>query len=114
VRASLEKEGIRAGIINARFIKPLDESMLRKLANKFNIIVTLEEGVLEGGFGSAVLEFYEKENLLGKIKVKRIGIKSEFPTFAKREELIKLYRLDGNSIFEDLVRLLKKELLWQR
>jgi len=113
-KSFLEKEGISAQVINARFIKPLDRKILKEVAYKFNLVVVLEEGIIEGGFGSAILEFYERENLLDKIKVKRIGIKDEFPTFAKRDQLIKLYGLDGYSIYQDLAKLLKEELLWQK
>jgi len=113
-KSFLEKEAVSAQVINARFIKPLDRKILKEVADKFNLVVVLEEGVLEGGFGSAILEFYEKENLLDKIKVKRIGIKNEFPTFAKRDQLLKLYGLDGYSIYQDLAKLLKEELLWQK
>jgi len=113
-KSFLEKEGISAQVINARFIKPLDRKILKEVAYKFNLVVVLEEGVLEGGFGSAILEFYEKENLLDKIKVKRIGIKDEFPTFAKRDQLLKLYGLDGYFVYQKLAKLLKEELLWQK
>jgi len=113
-KSFLEEEGISVQVVNARFIRPLDRRLLKELADKFEVIITLEENVLEGGFGSAVMEFYEKEELLDKIKLRRIGIKNEFPTFAKREQLIKLYKLDGFSIYQDLVKLVKKNLLWQR
>lgn len=113
-KAFLEKEGISTQVVNARFIKPLDRKLLKELADKFELIVTLEENVLEGGFGSAVMEFYEKEGILEKIRLKRVGVKNEFPTFAKREKLLKLYKLDGFSVCQDLIKLVKKNLLWQR
>ena len=62
----LKQEGIDACLVNARFIKPLDEKLLKYLAESFQLIVTVEENNLACGFGSAVLEFYEKEAMLEK------------------------------------------------
>ncbi|MFH1504941.1 MAG: transketolase C-terminal domain-containing protein, partial [Candidatus Omnitrophota bacterium] len=62
----LSAEGIDACLVNARFIKPLDKDLLRKIADEFNLIITLEEANLNCGFGSAVLEFYEQERMLNK------------------------------------------------
>jgi len=69
----LSKEGIHIRVINARFIKPLDESMLLELAKERMHIITMEEGVLQGGFGSSVLEFYSEHNIFG-MHIKTIGI----------------------------------------
>jgi 1-deoxy-D-xylulose-5-phosphate synthase len=110
----LRKKGISVFLVNARFIKPLDEELLCFLASQFKAIMTLEEGVLEGGFGSSILEFYEKRNLLDKVNVRRKGIKDEFVTFAKREKLLKFYGLDGDSLYQEISTLLEKETLWQR
>ncbi len=99
----LRKQGIDCFLVNARFIKPLDEELLKFLGNNFKLIVTVEEGILSAGLGSGVLEFYEKENLLGKVNVKRIGIKDEFSTFATRQQLLKMYGLDGSSIYEKVM-----------
>jgi 1-deoxy-D-xylulose-5-phosphate synthase len=69
----LKSQGIRPRIVNARFIKPLDEAMLLELASKGMSIVTLEEGAELGGFGSAVLEFYSGRDIHG-MNVKLMGI----------------------------------------
>lgn len=73
----LAKEGISIKVINARFMKPLDHEILANLA-RYNVpILTLEEGILEGGFGSAVLEyFHEKE--FHAMFVERIGVPSHY------------------------------------
>jgi 1-deoxy-D-xylulose-5-phosphate synthase len=110
----LRKEGISVFLVNARFIKPLDEELLEFLASQFKVIITLEEGVMAGGFGSGVLEFYEKRNLLDKVSLKRIGIKDEFSTFAKREELLRLYGLDGDSLCKRISTFLRDKILWPR
>jgi 1-deoxy-D-xylulose-5-phosphate synthase len=93
----LAKEGIKAAVINMRFIKPLDEELLRGLSAKINRFITVEEGVLEGGFGGAVLEFFEKEKAKG-ITVNRIGLPDKFIEHGKKEELIKRYGLDSEGI----------------
>lgn len=68
----LAEEGISARVINARFAKPLDEDLLRQLAEEQIPIVTVEEASLIGGLGSAVLEFYEQEDM--QVNIKRLGV----------------------------------------
>lgn len=99
----LDAKKIRASVINARFIKPIDEMMLEKLCEGIKRIVTLEEGVLEGGFGSAVLEFIEKR-ALGGVKVKRIGLPDRFIEHGKRSELFLKYNLTPEAICDVIVR----------
>ncbi|MDR2779338.1 MAG: 1-deoxy-D-xylulose-5-phosphate synthase [Puniceicoccales bacterium] len=72
----LENFGIQAGIINMIFVKPLDEEMLREIAQDYEFVVTLEDNVLMGGFGSAVLEFYNDNGI--KINVLRHGWPDNF------------------------------------
>lgn len=93
----LTKEGIRAAVINMRFVKPLDEDLLKALSAKIKKFVVIEEGVLDCGFGSAVLEFFEKEKIKG-IMVKRIGLPDKFIEHGKKEELLKRYGLDVEGI----------------
>ncbi|MDQ1909518.1 1-deoxy-D-xylulose-5-phosphate synthase [Paenibacillus sp. GD4] len=73
----MSKEGQQVRVINARFIKPMDEAMLLQLAKEDLPIITLEEGSQQGGFGSAVLEYYSNQNLYG-MRVKIIGIPDYF------------------------------------
>lgn len=73
----LKSEGIQLRIVNARFLKPLDEEMLLKLYENGYSVLTLEEGAVRGGFGSAVLEFYAERDLYGA-KVKPIGVPDRF------------------------------------
>ncbi|QJW49324.1 1-deoxy-D-xylulose-5-phosphate synthase [bacterium BFN5] len=69
----LTEAGIQAGVVNARFIKPLDEEMIRGLAREVGIFVTVEDNSLAGGFGSAVLE-YMNANQMNWVKLLRLGI----------------------------------------
>jgi 1-deoxy-D-xylulose-5-phosphate synthase len=73
----LEREGISAAVVNARFVKPIDRDMIIHLAQKTRRLVTVEEHVLQGGFGTAVLEVLEEEGLAG-VEVKRIGLPDQF------------------------------------
>lgn len=68
--------GVSAEVVNARWAKPLDGNMLRDVAARIGKIVTVEDGVLAGGFGSGVLEFFEENNLFPAVK--RVGIGDHF------------------------------------
>jgi len=89
--------GIEATVINARFIKPIDKEILENITKTTKNIVTLEEGVETGGFGSAVLEFLESEKIKD-VKVKRFGLPDHFITHGKREELLRKYHLTPDEI----------------
>lgn len=93
----LSSKGIKASVINARFVRPLDEGLLEEVLKKTKRIVTVEEGVIDGGFGSAILEFIEREKIKG-VSVKRIGLPSEFIEHGKREELLRKYNLTAEGI----------------
>ncbi len=74
----LAERGIEVAVINARFAKPLDEELLANLGTNFTRIVTIEEGVLAGGFGDAVLEFFHGHDNLVEPKIKCLGLPDEF------------------------------------
>ncbi|MBI4436237.1 MAG: 1-deoxy-D-xylulose-5-phosphate synthase [Candidatus Omnitrophica bacterium] len=82
----LSKEGIEASVVNARFVKPLDEALLCEVAQRTPSIITVEESVLEGGFGSAVLECFEKHHI--SVPVRRLGLSSRFIEHGDRELLL--------------------------
>lgn len=73
----LKREGLSAEVINARFIKPLDESMLVRLADESKKMLVLEESSEHGGFGSAVLEYYSQHNIYD-VQVKIVGVPDLF------------------------------------
>src|SRR3972149_6573708 len=93
----LKKKGIDAAVANARFAKPVDEEMILELANKCGYLVTVEDGALAGGFGSAVLETLEKHGA-ADVHVKRIGLPDKFIEHGTIKELHKLYGLDAEGI----------------
>ncbi len=97
----MEKEGISAEVVNMRFIKPLDSELLKNVASRFKRVVTLEENSLDGGFGSAVLEFFNDNNL--NVDVLRIGIPDKFIDHGTQKELHNLIEIDPESIYRKTV-----------
>ncbi|MCC6543519.1 MAG: 1-deoxy-D-xylulose-5-phosphate synthase [Nitrospirae bacterium] len=95
--AILKRSGIDAAVANARFAKPVDEEMILELAGKCGYIVTVEDGALAGGFGSAILEALEKHGA-ADVHVKRIGLPDKFIEHGTIKELHKLYGLDSDGI----------------
>lgn len=104
----LSQKGIRAAVVNARFIKPLDEKLLLLLSKKNKFWLTVEEGTLNGGFGSAILEFLEGSDLFNMIKLDRMGLSDNFVTQGKVPELLKLVKLTPEDIAQRALNLLKK------
>jgi 1-deoxy-D-xylulose-5-phosphate synthase len=91
----LEKHGLRGMLVNARFIKPLDRDLFKALAEKFKFIFSVEEGVLEGGFGSAVAEAINKP-------VVKLALPNEFILHGKREFMLDKYGLSARGIAETI------------
>jgi 1-deoxy-D-xylulose-5-phosphate synthase len=89
----LEKDGISLAVGNARFAKPLDGEMILGYARPGSFMFTAEEGVIDGGFGSAVREFLDSRNLFD-LRFKRIGLPVEIYPVGKVEEIKARYRLD--------------------
>ena len=98
----LSHEGTEIEVISARFVKPLDKQMIEDVAGRFKNIFTVEEGIADGGFGSAVLEFCERGNLSFP-RIRRIGMPDEFIEHGAREELLRKYHLTAEGI-ADIVR----------
>jgi 1-deoxy-D-xylulose-5-phosphate synthase len=93
----LAEEGLEFGVINARFAKPLDtETLLRTIAQS-PVVVTVEEGSLMGGFGSAVLET-ANDSGIGTGHVHRLGVPDRFVEHADRNELLSILGLDAAGI----------------
>ena len=99
----LSKNGINATLVNARFTKPLDVEMLKSLAENHHTLVTIEEHVLMGGFGSAVTAAVTDESL-DFTRVLRLGIPDEFITFGPRGQLLEDCGLDPSSITRRILK----------
>lgn len=98
----LAEQGIEAEVINARFIKPLDKDLLVAKIKKFKKVVTVEEQVLNGGFGTAVLELINKEQLEG-ISLKRLGLPDSFIPHGSQEMMRSLYGIDTSGIVDTVL-----------
>jgi 1-deoxy-D-xylulose-5-phosphate synthase len=97
----LEKEGISAAVANVRFVKPLDRELILQLARRTRRLVTVEEHVLQGGFGSAVLEVLEEEGLSG-VEVKRIGLPDQFIEHGAVRSLRERFGFTAESLLRDV------------
>ncbi|PIQ86447.1 MAG: 1-deoxy-D-xylulose-5-phosphate synthase [Candidatus Omnitrophica bacterium CG11_big_fil_rev_8_21_14_0_20_45_26] len=102
----LQQEGISAAVYNMRFAKPLDENVLVQAASKFKLIVTTEEHVLCGGFGSKVLEFYEERGLTN-LRIRRIALPNEFIEQGSRDGLFDHYGLSPERITQTILNTLR-------
>lgn len=105
----LAEQGISAGVVNMRFAKPLDEELLLEHAAQYGKIVTLEEGVLQGGVGSAVLETLNAAKMLQKCQVLTLGIPDEFVLHGDKKLLFKDLGLDVETIAGKIAALVKEE-----
>lgn len=108
VANTLEQKGYSVGIINARFIKPLDQTTLLSQISKAKHIITLEENVLAGGFGSAVSELL-KTNGDTDCSMLSIGIPDEFVPHGNTDILKKELQLDEDSILQQISSFLENK-----
>jgi 1-deoxy-D-xylulose-5-phosphate synthase len=93
----LAAEGLDVGVVNARFAKPLDREVLERALRECGFVVTVEEGCLMGGFGSAVLEA-ASEMSLDTTRIRRVGLPDRFIEHAERSELLADLGLDAAGI----------------
>lgn len=100
-------EGISVKVINARFVKPLDEELILKTAADVHKIITVEENMLHGGFGSAVLELLAEKGVRD-VTVRRLGIPDEFVKHATQAQQRRKYGLDAEGIIEAAKEMLSK------
>ena len=97
-----EKTGIDATLINPRFITGIDKELLESLKANHSVVVTLEDGELDGGFGEKITRFYGDSSM----KVLNYGSNKEFTDRAPVEELYTRYRLNNEQIVQDIQKLL--------
>lgn len=97
----LAEEKINVTFVNARFVKPLDEELLKKLVEDHKILITLENNVLKGGFGSAISEWL-LENDIHDVELERIGIPDEFIEHGDTEKLLEICHMDEAAIEEKI------------
>ena len=103
VQAKLKEQGINATLINPVYLTGLDEKALDDLKATHDIVITLEDGVLDGGYGEKISRYYGNSEM----KVLNFGAKKEFTDRVSMDKLNKRYRLTPELIVEDIEKLLK-------
>jgi 1-deoxy-D-xylulose-5-phosphate synthase len=104
----LRAEGLEVGVINARFAKPLDRATLLRAVEECPLVITVEEGTLEGGFGSALLEAANAAGLDTR-GIVRLGIPDRFIEHAERPELLAELGLDVAGLCRTVRQALEKK-----
>ena len=102
----LGEEGYNIGLVNPRYIKPFDKEMILDLAGKYDKIITVEEGVLNGGFGMMINEFLSENDYKGKVRC--FGIDDQFVEHGSVSELRKMLKIDGESIADSIRQWMKE------
>lgn len=97
VCADLEKQGYHPSLINARFVKPVDETVLQELAEEHRLIVTMEEGVITGGYGQAVAAWYEMHDIRD-VQVYPVALPDQFIEHGSVETLRTKYGISAECV----------------
>jgi 1-deoxy-D-xylulose-5-phosphate synthase len=104
-RLTLAEEGISATVVNCRFVKPLDADLIAALAGEIPRIITVEENVRQGGFGSAVLECLSDQGITG-FRIQCIGIPDTFVEHGPQKLLRSKYKIDAPAILNTAKKIL--------
>ena len=103
----LEKNKISAEVINTRFLKPLDKEIIKNSINKTKFVITIEDGTIINGLGTAIKELIVNEKLK-EVEIKSYAYPDEFIKHGEVSELEKLYHQDSKLIYEEIVKMKKK------
>ncbi|SER15816.1 1-deoxy-D-xylulose-5-phosphate synthase [Gracilibacillus ureilyticus] len=103
----LKKNGVNVEVVNARFIKPMDTEMLHEIMKRNIPVLTIEESILQGGFGSAVLEFAEEHNYYPKMK--RMGIPDRFIEHGNVDKLLEEIGLTEDNVIKEMNYLMQPQ-----
>ncbi|MCD6506723.1 1-deoxy-D-xylulose-5-phosphate synthase [Candidatus Poribacteria bacterium] len=101
----LETEGVKAAVVNSRFVKPLDEEMILDMCSRIGRIITVEDHVLAGGFGSAVCELLMDRGIA--VKVKRLGISDRFIEHGDLKTLHRICGIDEEGIYRAATQIME-------
>ena len=99
------ESGLSVAVFNARFVKPLPEAELLDMAGRFKRLLVVEENALAGGFGSAVLEFYNDKGLLASLTLKRLGLPDQFVEHGAPKDLRAKVGIDKGAVKKALAEL---------
>jgi 1-deoxy-D-xylulose-5-phosphate synthase len=100
----LEEQGIHVGHFDMRFVKPLDEGLLHEILGTYTKIITIEDGCIQGGFGSAVLEFMADHRYMAEVV--RLGIPDRIVEHGEQIELHKECGFDPEHIYQTVINML--------
>lgn len=103
---NLARQGVEATVVNARFVKPLDSDLILDLARKIGRVVTVEENVLQGGFGSAILEMFQESSFYPAGFV-RLGLPDAFVPHGSQKVLRQLNGIDADGIEQAALNLVR-------
>ena len=106
-RNQLKSEGIEVGLYDMRFVKPLDEKLLHEVFHKYSYIITVEDGCLPGGFGSAILEFMSDHDFSSKVI--RLGMPDKVIEHGEQAELYAECGYDQKAIMATVHSLVQSE-----
>ncbi|MFC7783396.1 1-deoxy-D-xylulose-5-phosphate synthase [Rossellomorea sp. GCM10028870] len=106
--ADLEKQGLSVRVVNARFIKPMDEKMLKSILEEEMPVLTIEEAVLQGGFGSGVLEFAQEQGFHDAV-IDRIGIPDYFIEHGSVKELLNEIGMTKENVVDRILTITPKK-----
>lgn len=106
ISEKLAEKGIESSVINARFLKPLDEETIYEFMKKSQIVVTLEDGTIQNGLGSEVQKLAIEKKL--EIDILKLGYPDEFVKHGTCQEIEQLYGLDNESVVEKILELKEK------
>ncbi len=101
---NLEKQGLKPTLINPRYVSGIDKLLLEGIHNDHEVVITLEDGMLEGGFGQKIASYYGYSDM----KVKNYGFEKEFPDRYVPDELMKENGLTVENITEDVLKMINK------
>ena len=101
----LKEKGLEITVVNMRFVKPLDTELLERLAADHQVILTLENGMINGGFGESIAAFYKADH--PEISVTQTGIPDSFVPHGNPEELKKILGLDAENVAEKILSLVQ-------
>ena len=97
-----EKQGVSVAHYDMRFLKPIDTEILREVGEKFKYVVTLEDGCVTGGLGSAVVEYMTANGYAPKVEA--IGIPDKFVEHGTPEELYRVCGMDKESVLRTILK----------
>jgi 1-deoxy-D-xylulose-5-phosphate synthase len=100
----LKDYGLEVGVVNVRFVKPLDTLVMKRVLEESPLVVTAEEGTLSGGFGSTLLEFAADSGLRAD-HVRRLGVPDRFVEHQSRAEVLAELRLDADGIVKTVLEM---------